>query len=113
LLECVAGAGYVSGGDPIPGSSCFFSDPAQFRGSLLPCYCGSTPQAICITSGAANPSEVCGTEIITASGCNPAAFSCINAAASNPATALGDVLQLVNCQRAACSEECGIPFESE
>jgi hypothetical protein len=47
------------------------------------------------------------------SGCNPAAFSCINAAASNPVTALGDVLQLVNCQRAACSEECGIPFESE
>jgi hypothetical protein len=109
LLDCVIGPNFEQG-NAIPASSCFFSDPGQPRGSLLPCLCGNTPQAQCIGSGPANPSEACGTEVQIASLCpSPIAASCVNSAGSDPATPLGDTLQLLNCERAACETECGFP----
>jgi len=113
LLDCVIGTDFERG-NAIPASSCFFADPAQPRGSLLPCLCGNTPQAQCIGSGPTNPSEACGTEVQIASLCpSPIAASCVNSAGSDPATPLGDTLQLLNCERAACETECGFPAAPE
>src|SRR6185295_16147351 len=50
VLGCVLGADWQAG-NAIAASSCFFSDPSQPRGSLVPCYCGSTPVATCVATG--------------------------------------------------------------
>jgi hypothetical protein len=108
LFDCVIGADWELGG-AIPTSSCFFADPAQPLGSLLPCYCGSTPLAQCLGTGPIDDSEACGAEVEIASQCDPIVASCVTSSGSNPEVALGDALQLLNCERAACPAECGFP----
>lgn len=108
LLGCVVGADWQAGGG-IPADSCFFSDPTQPAGSMVPCYCGSTPTAQCLATGPADSSEACGREIELASGCSPVTASCVTTSGSSPTVALGDVLQLFNCERVACTIECGFP----
>ncbi|HKO95144.1 MAG TPA: hypothetical protein VJU61_28510, partial [Polyangiaceae bacterium] len=108
LFDCVIGSNWEGGG-PIPSTSCFFADPAQPRGSLLPCYCGPTPQATCLATGPADHNQACGAQVEAASGCSTLTASCVTASGSNPAVALGDALQLLNCERAACAQECGFP----
>jgi len=109
LFDCVIGPNWEAGG-PIPSTSCFFAEPNQPRGSLIPCYCGNTPVSSCLASGPANNEEACGREIEDASDCNPVTASCVTQSGSNPGVPLGDVLQLLNCERAACEVECGFPF---
>jgi hypothetical protein len=108
LFDCVIGEDWELGG-AIPTSSCFFADPAQPLGSLLPCYCGSTPLAQCLATGPGDNSEACGAEVELASQCDPVVASCVTSSGSNPEVALGDALQLLNCERAACPVECGFP----
>jgi hypothetical protein len=108
LFACVIGPSWQGGG-PIPATSCFFSDPVQPLGSLVPCYCGSTPQATCLATGPANSQEACGLEVEVSSRCNPLSASCVTSSGSNPAVPLGAALQLLNCERAACAAECGFP----
>jgi len=108
LFDCVIGSNWESGG-PIPASSCFFKDPGQPRGSLLPCYCGATPQATCLGTGPADHNQACGVQVEAASGCTTLTASCVTGSGSNPAVPLGDALQLLNCERAACEAECGFP----
>jgi hypothetical protein len=108
LLECVIGEDWELGGG-IPQTSCFFADAAQPLGSLVPCYCGSTPVAECLATGPVDDSEACGLEVEVASQCDPVVASCVTSAGSNPDVALGDALQLLNCERAACPAECGFP----
>jgi hypothetical protein len=112
LFECVIGA-YWARGTPIPQTSCFFSDATQPAGSLLPCYCGSTPAATCLATGPANANEACAVQVELASHCSPVSASCVTASGSNPAVPLGDALQLLNCERAACQAECGFPAPIE
>jgi hypothetical protein len=112
LLGCVIGADWQAGG-PIPAGSCFFSDPTQPSGSMVPCYCGSTPTAQCLATGPANSTEACAAEIELASGCSPVTASCVTVSGSSPAVALGDALQLFNCERVACTVECGFPAPIE
>jgi hypothetical protein len=108
LLACVIGADWQTGG-PIPTDSCFFADPTQPAGSMVPCYCGNTPTQACLASGPVDSSEACGREIELASGCSPVSASCVTSSGSSPAVPLGDVLQLFNCERVACTLECGFP----
>jgi hypothetical protein len=108
LLGCVVGADWQAGG-AIPSDSCFFSDPTQPAGSMVPCYCGSTPTSQCLATGPVDSAQACGREIELASGCSPATASCVTISGSSPAVALGDVLQLFNCERVACTIECGFP----
>lgn len=108
LFDCVIGPDWELG-HPIPSDSCFFADPAQPLGSLLPCYCGSTPLAECLATGPVDEAEACGAEVELASGCEPVVASCVTSSGSNPQVALGDALQLLNCERAACPVECGFP----
>jgi len=112
LLACVIGANWQEGG-PIPADSCFFADPTQPSGSMVPCYCGNTPTAQCLATGPADGSEACAREIELASGCSPATASCVTVSGSSPAVALGDALQLFNCERVACTVECGFPAPIE
>jgi hypothetical protein len=106
LFDCVIGPQWELGGS-IPPTSCFFSDPSQPSGSLLPCYCGSTPQATCLANGPLDNQEACGLEIELASLCNPPLASCVTSSGSDPSTPLGDALQVLNCERAACRQACG------
>lgn len=108
LFACVMGADW-EGGAAIPPTSCFFADPAQPLGSLVPCYCGSTPLAECLASGPLDHDEGCGVEVEVASNCSPVSASCVTASGSNPNVPLGDALQLLNCERVACQAECGFP----
>jgi hypothetical protein len=108
LLDCVIGDDWELG-NAIPNSSCFFADPAQPLGSLIPCYCGSTPLAQCLATGPLDHAEACGLEVEIASGCDPVVASCVTTSGSNPEVALGDTLQLLNCERAACPVDCGFP----
>ena len=112
LLECVANPEYASGG-PIPRSSCFFANSGgNVLGDILPCYCGRTSLTTCLDLGPNDLSGACTSQMILASGCSAAVASCINPAFGNRATALGDVVALLSCQRAWCKTECGIPFDS-
>jgi cysteine-rich repeat protein len=108
LFDCVIGPNWEAGG-AIPQTSCFFADPAQPLGSLLPCYCGNTPQATCLATGPTNNQDACGLEVELASDCSPVSASCVTGSGSNPEVPLGDVLQLLNCERAACGTQCGFP----
>ncbi|HKO94664.1 MAG TPA: hypothetical protein VJU61_26095, partial [Polyangiaceae bacterium] len=108
LFDCVIGPNWEAGG-PIPSTSCYFSNPAQPRGTLIPCYCGPTPEATCLASGPADHNQACGVQMENASGCNPATASCVTQSGSNPAVPLGDALQLLNCEKTACETECGFP----
>jgi hypothetical protein len=108
LFDCVIGPDWELG-NAIPTTSCFFADPAQPLGSLLPCYCGSTPLAQCLATGPSDDAEACGAEVELASQCDPIVASCVTSSGSNPEVALGDALQLLNCERAACPAECGFP----
>jgi hypothetical protein len=108
LFDCVIGGDWELG-NAIPTTSCFFADPAQPLGSLLPCYCGSTPVAQCLATGPSDDAEACGAEVEVASQCDPVVASCVTSSGSNPEVALGDALQLLNCERAACPAECGFP----
>jgi hypothetical protein len=108
LFDCVIGADWELG-NAIPTTSCFFADPAQPLGSLLPCYCGSTPLPQCLGTGPIDDAEACGVEVEIASQCDPVVASCVTSSGSNPEVALGDALQLLNCERAACPAECGFP----
>jgi hypothetical protein len=112
LFDCVIGPNWEAGG-AIPQTSCFFADPAQPLGSLLPCYCGNTPQATCLATGPANNQDACGLEVELASDCSPVTASCVTGSGSNPEVPLGDVLQLLNCERAACTLPCGFPIIEE
>lgn len=112
LFACVIGPGWQAGGS-IPATSCFFSDPVQPLGSLVPCYCGNTPQATCLATGPLDPQEACGLEVEVASRCNPVSASCVTSSGSNPAVPLGAALQLLNCERAACATACGFPTPVE
>ncbi len=112
LFACVMGANW-EGGAAIPPTSCFFADPAQPLGSLVPCYCGGTPLAECLASGPLDHDEGCGIEVEVASNCSPVSASCVTASGSNPAVPLGDALQLLNCERVACQAECGFPAPVE
>jgi hypothetical protein len=112
LFDCVIAANWEAGG-PIPQTSCFFADPAQPLGSLVPCYCGNTPQATCLATGPANNQDACGLEVELASDCSPVTASCVTASGSNPEVPLGDALQLLNCERAACRLPCGFPAPIE
>jgi len=112
LLSCVIGPDWAAGG-AIPADSCFFADPNQPAGTLVPCYCGSTPTATCLAAGPVDNSEACGREVELASGCSPVNASCVTQSGSNPAVALGDTLQLLNCERVACQVECGFPAPIE
>jgi hypothetical protein len=112
LFDCVIGANWEAGG-AIPQTSCFFADPAQPLGSLLPCYCGNTPQATCLATGPTNNQDACGLEVELASDCSPVTASCVTGSGSNPEVPLGDALQLLNCERAACGPECGFPTPPE
>jgi hypothetical protein len=112
LFDCVIGSDWENGG-AIPSTSCFFKDPGQPRGSLLPCYCGPTPQATCLATGPADHTQACGAPVEAASGCSPLTASCVTASGSNPAVPLGDALQLLNCERAACAAPCGFPEFAE
>jgi len=110
LLDCVVGPNWEAGG-AIPSNSCYFANPLQPRGTLIPCYCGNTPEATCLASGPSNNQEACGLEMELASQCSPVTASCVTGPGSNPAVASGDVLQLLNCakQAAACESQCGFP----
>jgi len=108
LFDCVIGGDWELG-NAIPSTSCFFADPAQPLGSLLPCYCGSTPLPQCLATGPVDDAEACGAEVEIASQCDPVVASCVTSSGSNPEVALGDALQLLNCERAACPAECGFP----
>lgn len=108
LFDCVIGDDWELGG-AIPTTSCFFADPAQPLGSLLPCYCGSTPLPQCLATGPSDNTEACGAQVELASQCDPVVASCVTSSGSNPEVALGDALQLLNCERAACPVECGFP----
>jgi len=108
VLGCVLGADWQSG-NAIPASSCFFADPVQPRGSLVPCYCGSTPLATCVATGPADRKLGCAPAIEVASHCSPVTPVCVTSSGSDPSLPLGDVLQLLNCERAACQSECGFP----
>jgi hypothetical protein len=114
LFDCVIGSNWEAGG-PIPATSCFFKDPTQRLGSLLPCYCGATPQATCLATGpaAADRAAACSAQVEAASLCNPITASCVTGSGSNPAVPLGDALQLLNCERAGCASECGFPAAPE
>ena len=112
LFDCVIGPTWEAGG-AIPSTSCFFADPAQPAGSLVPCYCGNTAQATCLASGPTNNQDACGAEVEIASRCNPVTASCVTGSGSNPAVPLGDALQLLNCERAACQAQCGFPTPPE
>jgi len=112
LLACVIGSDWQAGG-PIPADSCFFSDPTQPAGSMVPCYCGSTPTAQCLATGPADGAQACAHQIELASGCSPFTASCVTTSGSSPAVALGDALQLFNCERVACTVECGFPAPTE
>jgi hypothetical protein len=81
----------------------------QPLGSLVPCYCGNTPQATCLATGPSNNQDACGLEVERASRCSPVTASCVTSSGSNPAVPLGAALQLINCERAACTAECGFP----
>jgi hypothetical protein len=48
-------------------------------------------------------------QIEAASRCNPITASCVTTNGSSPAFPLGDVTQLLNCERAACQVQCGFP----
>src|SRR5262249_24461909 len=61
LLACMQ-HGPGAPGDPLPPDSCYFADPAQPGGSLVPCYCGSTPQARCLVLGPLDQNEACARE---------------------------------------------------
>jgi hypothetical protein len=112
LLSCVIGPDWAAGG-AIPADSCFFAEPAQPAGTLIPCYCGSTPTATCLATGPVDNSDACGREVELASGCSTITASCVTSSGSNPAVALGDTLQLFNCERVACQAECGFPTPIE
>lgn len=108
LSSCVIGPDWQSG-NAIPTATCFFADPAQPLGSLVPCYCGDTPIASCVADGPAQPTAGCTPAIEIASHCSPASASCVTASGADPSTPLGDVFQLLNCERALCATECGFP----
>src|SRR6185295_18966274 len=76
LFDCVIASNWEAGG-PIPSTSCFFADPAQPGGSLVPCYCGPTPVATCLATGPANNTQACGRQVEIASRCNPVTASCV------------------------------------
>jgi hypothetical protein len=108
LFDCIIGPNFEQG-NAIPQTSCYFADPAQPLGSLVPCYCGNTPQATCLATGPANNADACGLEVELASDCAPVTAACVTASGSLPTTPLGDALQLLNCERAACQAQCGFP----
>jgi len=108
LFDCVIGQNWEAG-IRIPATSCYFSNPNQPRGTLLPCYCGSTPEAQCLATGPVDHNQACGVQMEQASQCNPLTSSCVTQSGGNPAVALGDALQLLNCEKAACESECGFP----
>lgn len=112
LFDCVIGPNWEAGG-AIPSTSCFFADASQPGGSLVPCYCGPTPVATCLATGPANNTQACGRQVEVASRCSPITASCVTGSGSNPAVPLGDALQLLNCERAACQSECGFPRPAE
>ncbi|MEY4550499.1 MAG: hypothetical protein RL685_6694 [Pseudomonadota bacterium] len=108
LLSCVHGGSWSEGG-AIPKSSCYFSDPPLPRGTLLRCYCGSTPDAVCPATGPSDPLTQCSPELVQAARCSTVTPACVTSSGSNPAAPLGQVLQLLNCEKTACEEECGFP----
>jgi len=108
LFDCVIGGAWETG-IKIPSTSCYFANPQQPRGTLIPCYCGPTPEAACLATGPVDHTQACGIQMELASQCNPLTSSCVTQSGSNPAVALGDALQLLNCQKTACETECGFP----
>jgi len=108
LLACVVGPDWQRG-SAIPASSCFFADPSQPRGSLVPCYCGATPVATCLAAGPSDPTAGCTAAVEAASRCTPPSPVCVTSSGADPSVPLGDVFQLLNCERAACERECGFP----
>jgi hypothetical protein len=110
LFDCVIGPEWETG-IKIPASSCYFSNAAQPRGTLIPCYCGSTPESACLATGPVDHTQACGVQMEQASQCNPLTPSCVTTSGSDPLVALGDTLQLLNCLKVpgVCETECGFP----